>query len=62
MLYLIRTLPLWNIVVVGLFLLGIYIFGKNFNLLNMFIGTRTVGDCLLLCEVLKINCTKMVQL
>jgi hypothetical protein len=32
---------------VGLFLLGLYIFWKNLSLLNMFVGTMSVGDIFL---------------
>jgi hypothetical protein len=32
---------------VGLFLLGLCIFWKNLSLLNMFVGTMSVGDVLL---------------
>jgi hypothetical protein len=31
---------------VGLFLLVLYIFGENLNLMSMFIRTNTIGDCL----------------
>jgi hypothetical protein len=39
-------IALWTDLEVGVFLLRLYIFGENLNLLSMFIGTKTVGDCL----------------
>ncbi|KAJ1297152.1 hypothetical protein BS78_01G356100 [Paspalum vaginatum] len=37
---------LWSDLEAELFLLGLYIFGKNLNLLSRFLGTKTVGDVL----------------
>ncbi|KAK8458463.1 hypothetical protein SEVIR_3G382900v4 [Setaria viridis] len=37
---------LWTDLEAGLFLLGLYLFGKNLILLSMFLGTKTVGDVL----------------
>ncbi|KAL6648170.1 hypothetical protein ACP70R_012394 [Stipagrostis hirtigluma subsp. patula] len=37
---------LWSDLEVGLFLLGLYIFGKRLNVLSRFLGTKSVGDVL----------------
>lgn len=37
---------LWTDLEVELFLLGLYVFGKNLKLLSRFLGTKTVGDVL----------------
>lgn len=37
---------LWSDLEAEVFLLGLYIFGKNLNLLSRFLGTKTVGDVL----------------
>jgi hypothetical protein len=37
-------IALWTHLEVGLSQLGLYIFGKNLNLLSMFIGTKIVGN------------------
>ncbi|OEL27877.1 hypothetical protein BAE44_0011102 [Dichanthelium oligosanthes] len=39
-------IALWTDLEAELFLLGLYIFGKNLNLLSRFLGTKTVGDVL----------------
>lgn len=39
-------IALWTDLEVQRFLLGLYIFGKNVNLLSLFVGTKTVGDIL----------------
>lgn len=37
-------IALWTDLEAELFLLGLYIFGKNLNLLSRFLGTKTLGD------------------
>jgi hypothetical protein len=37
---------LWTEFEVQLFILGLYIFGKNLSLLSVFVGTKTIGDIL----------------
>ncbi|XP_008658768.1 uncharacterized protein [Zea mays] len=39
-------IALWSDLEAEIFLLGLYIFGKNLNLLSRFLGTKTVGDVL----------------
>ncbi|CAN6295119.1 unnamed protein product [Urochloa humidicola] len=39
-------IALWTDLEAELFLLGLYIFGKNLNLLSRFLGTKTLGDVL----------------
>ncbi|CAN6352136.1 unnamed protein product [Urochloa humidicola] len=39
-------IAIWTDQEAELFLLGLYIFGKNLNLLSRFLGTKTVGDVL----------------
>ncbi|CAL4922629.1 unnamed protein product [Urochloa decumbens] len=39
-------IALWSDLEAELFLLGLYIFGKNLNLLSRFLGTKTLGDVL----------------
>jgi hypothetical protein len=39
-------MALWNDLEADLFLLGLYVFGKNLNLVSRFLGTKTVGHVL----------------